>query len=81
MKTAVFLYVLFEMSAAGSVYKWRIPQKDWATCLKNLKETKAAFPNKTSENELGVVVTCGGDKIERFYGSKWYSDEAVKSAN
>lgn len=70
----IYLYIMFEMSAAGSVYKWRIPQADMVTCLKVLKETKAAFP-KTTENELGVVFTCGGEKIERFYNGAWWKDK------
>ncbi len=59
----------------GSVYKWRIPQKDMSTCIKILKETKTAF----KKSEVGVVLTCGNAKIERFYGSKWYQDSAEKN--
>jgi hypothetical protein len=70
---AIYLYVLFEMSAAGQVYKWRVKQPDMKTCIQTLKETKAQFP-KTSENELGVVITCGG-AIERFYSTAWHRDE------
>jgi len=62
----IYLYVLFELSSAGSVYKWRIPQPDLATCLKVVKETKAE-----TKGELGVVVTCGGEKIEKFYSISW----------
>ena len=74
MIEAIYLYVLFESSAAGNVYKWRIRQPDMPTCIRVLGHTKALFPNKTTENELGVVYTCGGE-VERNYGSKWYVDK------
>lgn len=66
----IYLYILFEMSAAGNVLKWRVPQKDMPACMDALKQTKTAFP-KTTENELGVVVTCGGENVEYYLNGKW----------
>jgi len=75
----IFLYIIFEASSAGTLYKARLPQPDLKTCLQVLKETKAAFPQKTTENELGVVITCGGGNIERYYNSTWWKDESKAS--
>ena len=65
--TAVFLYVLFETSASNSVLRWRVPQPDMKTCLEVAKETKAIMPQSSDENELAVVVTCGGKDVQHYW--------------
>ena len=64
----IYLYIMFELSNFGTVYKWRVQQVSMQECLKVLETSKTKIAN---DGTLGVAITCGTGEIERFHKGKW----------
>lgn len=65
----VFLYIITFSWGSKAIYRTEMPS--WDACIA-VVEGSRGHVSDGAENEAGVVLFCGGNKLEdRSYGSKW----------
>jgi len=66
----IYLYIVFEMVAGGTMHKLRVPQPDMETRLRVLETSKTKIKKDRTE---GVAISCGLADIEMHVDGEWIS--------